>query len=126
MEPDCFGAIDITNNKSILFIPRLPESYAVWMGKIHPPSDFQAKYGVDSVLFVDELEKFFSESQPSVIYTLHGLNSDSGNYFKPATFPGIEKYHVDNDRLHAEITECRVIKTQAEIDVIRYACKISR
>uniref|UniRef100_A0A8C5M7B8 Xaa-Pro dipeptidase n=1 Tax=Leptobrachium leishanense TaxID=445787 RepID=A0A8C5M7B8_9ANUR len=31
-EADCFGAIDVDSGKSILFVPKLPESYAVWMG----------------------------------------------------------------------------------------------
>lgn len=54
-----------------------------------------------------------------------GLNSDSGNYAKPATFPGIEKYRVDNGRLWPEMVECRVIKTPMELDVLRYVCRVS-
>jgi len=33
-EPDFFGLIDVHKNKSYLFIPRLPESYAWWMGEV--------------------------------------------------------------------------------------------
>lgn len=33
-EPDCYGAIDLSRRRSILFIPRLPSEYAVWMGKV--------------------------------------------------------------------------------------------
>ena len=62
---------------------------------------------------------------PSIIYTLHGLNSDSGNYARPATFTGIEKYRVDNGRLFPAIVECRVIKTKEELDVLRYVAKVS-
>eukprot|EP01089_Gocevia_fonbrunei_P016462 TRINITY_DN5103_c0_g1_i2.p1 TRINITY_DN5103_c0_g1~~TRINITY_DN5103_c0_g1_i2.p1 ORF type:complete len:488 (+),score=77.66 TRINITY_DN5103_c0_g1_i2:15-1478(+) len=125
VEPGFYGVYDLNNNKSILFIPRLPEAYAVWMGAIEKPEAFQKRYEADSVYYVDELDKFFSEAKPSVIYTLYGLNSDSGNYAKPATFEGIEKYSVDKDRLHPEIVECRVIKTPAEVEVLRYACKVS-
>ena len=34
LEPDCYGAIDVASGKSVIFIPKLPEEYAVWMGKI--------------------------------------------------------------------------------------------
>ena len=33
MEADFYGAIDVDNCESILFMPRLPASYAVWMGE---------------------------------------------------------------------------------------------
>ena len=33
-EEDYFGAIDIATGKTTLFMPRLPSSYAVWMGAI--------------------------------------------------------------------------------------------
>jgi Xaa-Pro dipeptidase len=32
-EPDCYGAIEVDSGKSILFVPLLPDDYAVWMGK---------------------------------------------------------------------------------------------
>jgi Aminopeptidase P, N-terminal domain len=32
-EPDYFGALDVDTGKSMLFIPRLPESYMVWSGQ---------------------------------------------------------------------------------------------
>lgn len=37
-EPDCYGAIDVDSGKSILFVPKLPESYAVWMGEWVAPA----------------------------------------------------------------------------------------
>jgi len=125
MEPDFYGVLDLTNNKAILFIPRLDPGYAVWMGEIKLPKHFLEKYVVDQVLYIDEIDSFMSELQPTVIYTLHGQNTDSKSYSKEATFSGIEKYRVDNGLLHPLISECRVIKSKAEIDVLRYACKIS-
>lgn len=32
-EAGCFGAVDVDTGRSMLFVPQLPESYAVWMGK---------------------------------------------------------------------------------------------
>ncbi|XP_019391396.1 PREDICTED: xaa-Pro dipeptidase isoform X3 [Crocodylus porosus] len=66
-EADCYGAVDVDTGKSILFVPKLPESYAIWMGK----------------------------------------------------------FNVNNKILHPEIAECRVIKTDMELEVMRYTNKIS-
>lgn len=54
-EPDFFGAIDVSDGKSYLFAPKLPDSYAVWMGKLHTLNDFQKRYGVDRAFFVDDV-----------------------------------------------------------------------
>lgn len=33
IESGCYGVIDVDTGKSTLFVPRLPASYATWMGK---------------------------------------------------------------------------------------------
>lgn len=33
IESGCYGVIDVDTGKSTLFVPRLPPSYATWMGK---------------------------------------------------------------------------------------------
>jgi Xaa-Pro dipeptidase len=124
-EPDFYGAINLTTEESFLFIPRLPSSYAIWMGEIMPPSYFKKLYSVNNVYFVDEIEHVLMESQVSIIYTLKGKNLDSGSYTKEATFPGIEKFNVNATDLHYELCECRLIKTPGELEILRYVCKIS-
>ena len=89
-------------------MPRLPPEYAVWMGAIHSPEYFRRKYEVDEVLFTDQLDEFMSRADPSVLYTLKGLNSDSGNMASEARFDGIDKYRVDNGRLFPIIANLRV------------------
>jgi len=32
-EADCYGIVDVDSAKAVLFIPRLPEEYATWMGQ---------------------------------------------------------------------------------------------
>ncbi|KAJ7421528.1 hypothetical protein WISP_42039 [Willisornis vidua] len=126
-EAGCFGAVDVDTGRSILFVPQLPESYAVWMGKIHPPEFFKKKYAVDEAHYVTE----------------RGVNTDSGNVSKEASFEGISqqcefccfdqgdshvmlpRFNVNNKILHPEIAECRVIKTDMELEVLRYTNKIS-
>jgi Xaa-Pro dipeptidase len=127
LEPDFFGAINVQNGQSILFIPRLPPSYVAWMGKIKEPEEFKKMYHVDQVHYVDELENVFQElvGTTKLILVLNGLNTDSGKESKAAHFEGIEKFHLDKTTLHPIISECRVFKTDLELDVLKYANKIS-
>eukprot|EP00794_Sanderia_malayensis_P018764 gene18764-20655_t len=124
-EPDCFGCIDVDSGKTILFIPRLPSEYVVWMGKIHPPEYFKKLYDADEVYFTDEIAKILKEKNPSNLLTLRGQNTDSGKTTTEAAFDGIGDFKVNNELLFPEIMECRVFKTPEELDVLRYANKIS-
>jgi len=124
-EPDCYGAIEVSTGKSILFVPRLPDSYLVWMGKIHPTKHFQEMYVVDEVFYTDEIAQVLESRGAATLLTLNGLNTDSGNMSKEAAFDGISKFTVDNKTLHPQISELRVFKTAMEIDVLRYTNKIS-
>jgi len=119
-EPDCYGALDVSTGKSYLFVPRLPASYVIFMGEIHSLEWFQTRYSVDQVNYTDEIDSIFSKCSPSVVYVNHGLNTDSGAYAIPANFSGIEKYRVDNGALYRAIVDCRVIKTEREIEILRY------
>jgi Xaa-Pro dipeptidase len=107
-EPGFFGVMDVSRRRSVMFMPRLPPEYAVWMGAIHSPQYFRRKYEVDEVLFADQLDEFLSKADPAVLYTLKGLNSDSGNTASEARFDGVDKYRVDNGRLFPIIANLRV------------------
>ena len=125
-EPDFYGAIEVDSGKSILFPPHLPPEYGTWMGKILPASAFQAKYQVDEVYFANEMVKFLTEKKPCTLLTLHGQNTDSGKYtVTTADFKGIEDFDVDKDLLHRQICECRVFKSELELEVMRYSNKVS-
>ncbi|XP_073461877.1 xaa-Pro dipeptidase [Aquarana catesbeiana] len=124
-ESGCYGAIDVDTGKSILFVPKLPESYAVWMGKIHPPEHFKKKYAVDEAHYTCDIAKVLSAKSPSILLTLRGVNTDSGSVCREASFEGISKFSVNNTLLHPEIVECRVFKTDMELEVLRYTNRIS-
>lgn len=95
------------------------------MGPIATPEDIKKKYGVDEVFFTEDIDRIITDKNPALLVTLSGVNSDSGKTYKPATFKGIEKFPQDSDLLFPIIAECRVIKSQAEIDVLRYVAKVS-
>ncbi|GAY50449.1 hypothetical protein CUMW_126740 [Citrus unshiu] len=128
-EPGFYGTIDIATGKSILFAPRLPPDYAVWLGKIKPLSYFQEKYMVNMVYYTDEivgvLQGHYKEPGKPLLFLLHGLNTDSNNFSKPAQFEGMEKFETELNTLHPILSECRVFKSDHELALIQFANDIS-
>ncbi|XP_077217115.1 metallopeptidase M24 family protein [Tasmannia lanceolata] len=128
-EPGFFGAIDIASGKSILFAPRLSADYAVWLGEIKPLSYFKERYMVSVVCYTDEIVRVLHDhykgaGKPS-LFLLHGLNTDSNNFCKPAELEEMEKFDSDLSILHPILTECRIFKTEMELSLIQYANDIS-
>ena len=126
-EPDFFGAVSVDNGEGVLFVPRLDPAYAVVMGRIKDNEEWKKLYGVNAVHYVDGLSKTLSSmvGATGTVYVLYGLNTDSHNHSKPASFPGVEAFRVDRDALWPVITELRVHKTPAEIEVLRYIGEVS-
>ena len=89
-EPDCYGAIEVTTGRAVLFVPRLPPEYSVFMGTVHAPEHFRKLYAVDEVRYVDELRAYIGDRAPPQLHVLQGLNTDSGNVSVPATFDGLD------------------------------------
>uniref|UniRef100_A0A674AYU7 Xaa-Pro dipeptidase n=1 Tax=Salmo trutta TaxID=8032 RepID=A0A674AYU7_SALTR len=118
-EADCYGAIDVDTGKSILFVPKLPESYATWMGEIHPREYFKEKYACVT----------FADMKVGLVIVLcffqRGQNTDSRSICREASFEGISQFQVNNTLLHPVIVECRLTKTDMELEVLRYTNRIS-
>lgn len=122
-EPDCYGSIDVDTGKSTLFIPRLPDAYAVWMGPILTPAQWKEMYQVDEVQYTDELVTALAACP--CILLLSGFNTDGKRHARPASFPGLEKLGTDSTLLWPAITECRVFKTEREISLLKYSAAIT-
>ena len=120
-EPDCFGMIDLEKNKSYLFIPRLSESYAVWMGPIKPPKYFRDLYQLDFCHHIDVFDVVIDELEArSVIMFPHLSNTvDLEKYLIEVT---LEKCKFD---IQEEIVNLRMIKTDMELELMHYVNKIS-
>ncbi|XP_042511173.1 xaa-Pro dipeptidase [Macadamia integrifolia] len=129
MEPGFYGAIDIATGESILFAPRLSADYAVWLGEIKPLSYFKEKYMVSMVCYTDEIvevlyDHYGGPGKP-LLFLLHGLNTDSNKFSKPAELEDMEKFETDLSMLHPILTECRIFKSELELALIQYANDVS-
>lgn len=128
-EPDVMVAIDVSSGRTILFIPRLPADYATIMGRIKTPDEWRELYLVDQVKYVDEaiitLEAMLHHR--SHILVMQGRNSDSGNIYDPPSvildhFP---ESKVDLITLFPLLAECRVIKSSAELNLLRHVTEVT-
>ncbi|CAE7840419.1 Pepd [Symbiodinium sp. KB8] len=93
--------------------------YELWMGKISGCEEMKEHYGVEEVVYMDQIAEWFKSRAPSKVYLQRGVNSDSGNEVAPAKFEGLEAYDVDTAALHA------ARKNAEEIRLLRYVNRIS-
>ncbi|KAL9187096.1 hypothetical protein ACHAXT_010816 [Thalassiosira profunda] len=93
--------------------------------------EFVGAEGIDAQGVVngdsEEEKKSNGETASAKLFLLKGLNTDSGNFATPASFKGIEKFNDvrDEDTLFKVIADCRVTKSPAEINLLRYTNWIS-
>lgn len=137
-DADCYGWIDLTDGSAGILAPFLPEAYKVWMGTIRQENHYLDDYGVEEVaLFTGESDdpsfvSFFNTHKNKTIYRLSGENSDSKITHAVASHPFMETEQfanldvkVDDSSLWIPFVECRVIKSEMEMDLLRHATKIS-
>ncbi|KAI8462387.1 MAG: Xaa-Pro dipeptidase (X-Pro dipeptidase) [Monoraphidium minutum] len=125
MEEGCWGAIDTRDGTSTLFVPRLPEAYGVWMGELHGPDHYKAKYAVDRAAYVDEMAATLAASAPPCLHVVAGTNTDSGaEVAPPPKGDALAGFEYETEGLFPAITEARVHKGPLEIEVQRYANKL--
>ena len=124
-EPDYFGGVCVHDGQSFLFAPKLPDSYAVWMGRLHTREEIKQRYAVDHVYWTQDMKQTLQSLGLDTLLTLKGVNSDSGKTSREADFEGRDSFTVNSTILHPIISELRVFKTDLELEVLRYINKIS-
>mmetsp|Transcript_2699 Transcript_2699/g.3907 ORF Transcript_2699/g.3907 Transcript_2699/m.3907 type:complete len:522 (+) Transcript_2699:29-1594(+) len=125
VEPDCYGAIFLGDQKTVLYVPKLSDETCRWNGPPKSLKFYKDKFSVDEVRYVFDLAKSFVEKKVSTVYVLTGLNTDSG--MTTALVPNVKEickeqkceFKVDNKLLYPVLAECRVIKTPLEIKYMR-------
>lgn len=124
-EDSFYGALDVRSGEAYLFMPRLPENFAVWFGEVPTPETVKAKYAVQHVFYMDEMKAVLEELGPSCLHLLVGENTDSGKSTQKAHFDGISNFKIDEESLFDVITECRVFKTVEELAILQYCNDIA-
>lgn len=122
--PDSCGAV-LADGTGILFIPRHPQSYAVWMGKLPVPEDVKASTEMEEVYYVDQLEAVLKEKGVETVEVLSGVNSDSGLNVLTAQLPAGLELAISSDWLFNVLSEQRCHKTDLEAELLQYVCKVS-
>ncbi|EOY30521.1 Metallopeptidase M24 family protein isoform 5, partial [Theobroma cacao] len=104
-EPGLYGAIDIATGKSILFAPRLPADYAVWMGEIKPLPYFQGieKFETDLTTLhpiLTECRVFKSDLELALIQFANDISSEAHVEVMRKTKAGVKEYQLESMFLH--------------------------
>eukprot|EP00594_Rhizosolenia_setigera_P003419 CAMPEP_0178943842 /NCGR_PEP_ID=MMETSP0789-20121207/2813_1 /TAXON_ID=3005 /ORGANISM="Rhizosolenia setigera, Strain CCMP 1694" /LENGTH=492 /DNA_ID=CAMNT_0020623485 /DNA_START=84 /DNA_END=1562 /DNA_ORIENTATION=+ len=129
-EPDFEAVIDTRDGTTTIAIPRLPPSYATFMGRMKSLSEFRDLYYVDNSIYTDEVEAYLmkkvSADEEVKILLLRGVNSDSGNMYEPPEFRHKLLRDVsDTDILFPILCNCRVIKSKQEKELLRHVTKVT-
>ena len=56
-EPGCHLVIDPKSRRETLFVPRIDNHHRVWEGHVPSPAEARVLFGVDRVMYADEMKK---------------------------------------------------------------------
>ncbi|QDS77703.1 hypothetical protein FKW77_003893 [Venturia effusa] len=121
-ESDNHLLYDIQTDKLTLYIPKIDLRKAVWGGAGSTKSEAEDLYDVDAIAYLSELErdtKTWWKTGDGKLYLLHPIQSHA------IASIGTSSPRVDATTLQSAIDQCRVIKDDYEIDLIRQANKVS-
>lgn len=124
---DAYGVIDFQNERATLFVPKLDNYYKIWM-TVLDLDEYKKKYPlIEDIQYTDSIEDFFKNLKPETVFLNGGVNSDSGL----KTMQAEEKYYsavcsnTNSTFMHNILCESRVFKNDEEIEIMRWASKIT-
>jgi len=68
-------------------------------------NDYQQKYGIENVLYTDEMEEYVKNINPCQIYHYDGVNCDSGLHPRKINLKFLENYKNNFDDIYEIINE---------------------
>ncbi len=95
-EPGCHLVLDPEKRREALFVPRIDNHHRVWLGHVPSPQEARRLFGVDRVLYADQLKKFLGRRKV-----------------------------VPKALLRDALDEMRACKTEGELSLMRRASAVS-
>ena len=115
---DCYGLLDLSENKAILFVPKLDNLYRIWMD-FDSKETQMTKYGIE-VRYLEDLESTLA-SYTGTMFVNEGVNSDSNLTPQIPDNKYLEGRKVNKEHLFDILAESRVIKNNEEVEALRWA-----
>ncbi len=115
-EPECRILLDPRDGAYHVFVPRRDAQFAVWHGYVTSLEEWKSRTGADQVHYVDELPGVLAGLKATVVHTIARRDAD---------FLAWLGYKAETGYLSDMLAACRVIKTPAEIELMRTANAIA-
>lgn len=119
-QPNATVLIDLASQKTMLFVPLRPQDYAIWNGEIESLDSIRNEYLMDEVYYYENLTTIMEDlsSGSSGDYVIYTMNDHT-------EFPSKDDYDVDSTYLETAVYGRRELKTDFEMELMRYAANVS-
>ncbi|GIQ82209.1 hypothetical protein KIPB_003305, partial [Kipferlia bialata] len=111
--PGSIAVLDIATKQYKLFIPKVSDETAVWIGVPPTLAEYAAELihcpETEELLYTEALPEYLAQAKPSAVHCLVKMDLD-------VSCP------ITSDVLRAHMSECRVIKSDAEVEALYAAC----
>lgn len=118
--PDAYLTYNIPLDQLTLFIPPIDPEEVIWSGLPESKEEALAKYNVDDVKYVNEVNAALAAYGPSKSTTVYAIPEQVSEHI---TFLAFSATNLDS--LRTAIDECRVVKDSYEVALIKKANQIS-
>ncbi len=112
-EPGCLLLLDPKRGDATLFVPRLTQQHAVWLGQIPSPREARERFGIRSVRFRDELETVLEARSARLVHA-DGRAAPLLRKLRPSA-------RVKRRELRDALDALRIVKDAGEIALLRRA-----
>lgn len=115
-EPDFHFVLDLHDGSGHLFIPKRSVQYAVWHGIVRDTDYYAETAKPDAIHYDVELEDFLKARNPRRVYCLNETQ---------AALPRRVGLTASAESLRDALIDCRLIKTEEELEKLRKAGQVS-